>query len=97
MAENAKKATVINRQATAVRQLSEWGMRMIQDQFPRMKETLTLEELRDRKIILNLLLLLYNYPCIAVGIDGILNTFMSNTSGFESFEELREPYTPKDR
>lgn len=91
MAENAE-AIVINRQATAVRQLSEWGMRMIQGQFPRMKDRLTLEELGDRKIILNLLLLLYNYQCSAVGINQILNTFMSNTSGFESFEELRQSY-----
>ena len=46
MAENVE-AIVIKRQATAVRQLSEWGMRMIQGQFPRMKDRLTLEELGD--------------------------------------------------
>ena len=29
---------VLNREATSVRQLSEWGMRMIQGSFPRLKD-----------------------------------------------------------
>ena len=91
MAENYR-AIILNQEATAVRQLSEWGMRMIQGQFPRMKDRLRLEELGDRKIIVHLVLLLYNYQCSKVGINQILNTFMSDTSGFESFEKLRESY-----
>ena len=42
MTENVH-AIVINREATAIQQLSEWGMQMIQGQFPRMKERLLLE------------------------------------------------------
>ena len=58
MVENTQ-AVVINRQAMDVQQLSEWGMRMIQRQFLKMKERLlTLEELGDREIILNLFFLL---------------------------------------
>ena len=30
----------INRAVTSIRQLSEWGMRMIQGQFPRVTDTL---------------------------------------------------------
>ena len=35
----------LNRAATSVRPLSEWGMRMIQGQFPRLKEPLIYEQL----------------------------------------------------
>ena len=87
MAENTHQAIVINRQATAVPSLSEWGMCMFQGQFPRMKDRLKLEELDERKMILNLWLLFHNYQCSKVGINQILDTFMNNTSSdFESFE-----------
>ena len=32
-----ERLLLINRQATSIRQLSEWGMRMIQGSFPRLK------------------------------------------------------------
>jgi hypothetical protein len=66
----------INRAATSVRQLSEWGMRTIQAQFPRLKEALDYEENGERKVILQLMVHLYNYQCVEVGVNQILNSFM---------------------
>ena len=77
---------VLNRQATSLRQLSEWGMRMIQGQFPRLKDRIVLEDFGERKVILNLMVLLYNYQASTVGINQILNTFMSKTEGFYSHD-----------
>ena len=58
---------------------------MIQGQFPRMKDNLQLEEFGERKVILQLMVLLYNYQASKVGINQILNTFMSKTEGFYSY------------
>uniref|UniRef100_A0A7S4AMZ1 DDE Tnp4 domain-containing protein n=1 Tax=Pseudo-nitzschia australis TaxID=44445 RepID=A0A7S4AMZ1_9STRA len=77
---------VLNRQATSLRQLSEWGMRMIQGSFPRLKERLRLEEFGERKIILHLTVLLYNHQASTARINQILNTLMSRTQGFYSYE-----------
>ena len=57
-----------------------------------MKDKLTLEEYGKRKIIFNLMLLVYNYQCSAVGINQILNsTYMNeDTAGFRSFKELQD-------
>eukprot|EP00536_Pseudo-nitzschia_multiseries_P019480 jgi/Psemu1/232548/e_gw1.5085.1.1 len=49
---NAADLTV-NRAATSVRQLSEWGMQQIQGGFPRMKDSMLLEEAGDRKMIIS--------------------------------------------
>ena len=81
------RGVLLNRQATSVRQFAEHGMRMIQGQFPRLKDPLYLEEFGERKVVLSLMILLYNYQTSKVGINQIMNTFMSNTSGFESYEE----------
>ena len=59
----------------AVRQLSEWGMRMIQGQFPRVKDKLRFEEWGERKVILRLMVHLYNFQTDQVGMNQILNTF----------------------
>ena len=56
--------------------MSEWGMRMIQGQFPRIKDPMFLEELGDRRIIMNLLINLYNFQCSTIGHNQILSTFM---------------------
>lgn len=66
----------LNRAATSVRQLSEWGMRMIQAQFPRLKDPLLYEENGERRVILTLMTRLYNYNVSKVGINQILNVFM---------------------
>ena len=80
----------LNRAATSVRQLSEHGMRMIQGQFPRLKDPLTYEEFGERKVILNLMVVLYNFQTSTVGINHILNSFMSNTKGFKSYDAAKE-------
>ena len=83
--EQELRAVALNRQATSLRQLAEHGMRMIQGQFPRMKDNLQLEDFGKRKVILQLMVLLYNYQASKVGINQILNTFMSKTEGFYSY------------
>ena len=80
-----KRGTKLNEVATSVRQLSEWGMRMIQGSFPRLKDNMILEDFGDRKIIMNLVVALYNFQTSAVGINQILNTFASKTKGFHSY------------
>mgnify|MGYP000125822197 FL=1 len=72
----------INRAATSVRQLSEWGMRTIQAQFPRLNDALDYEENGERKVILQLMILLYNYQCVEIGINQILNSFMATEDSF---------------
>ena len=79
------QAVRVNNEATSVRQLSEHGMQMIQGQFPRLKDNLQYEVFGERKIILYLMVLLYNFQTEKVGINQILNTFMSRTRGFESY------------
>lgn len=71
----------LNRQATSLRQLSEHGMRMIGAQFPRLKDNMPYEEFGERKVILALMLVLYNYQASQVGINEILNSFMHKTDG----------------
>ena len=44
--------------ATSIRQLSEWGMRMIQAQFPRLYDKIQLEDEGDRRVILRLMIAL---------------------------------------
>jgi hypothetical protein len=39
-----RQRSAIHRQATSVRQLSEWGMRGLQGSFPRLKDRLLYEE-----------------------------------------------------
>ena len=61
--------------ATSVRQLSEWGMRGLQASFPRLKDRLKYEEMGERKIVLSLIVLLYNYRASCVGFNQIRTTF----------------------
>ena len=64
------------RDATSVRQMAEWGMRGLQGSFPRLKDRLLYEERGERKIILHLIVLLYNYRASTVGINQIQSSFM---------------------
>jgi hypothetical protein len=41
---NMRQRSAVHRQATSVRQLSEWGMRCLQGSFPRLKDRLLYEE-----------------------------------------------------
>ena len=51
-------------------------MRMIQGQFPRMKDRLRLEDFGERKVIIHLMICLYNYQCSTIGHNQILTVFM---------------------
>ena len=84
------QGVLLNRAATSVRQLSEHGMRMIQGQFPRLKDRMTYEEFGEREVILSLMVLLYNFTTSTVGHNMILNSFMSRTEGFHSYGTLPE-------
>ena len=76
---------VLNKALTAARSCSEHGMRMISGQFPRLKDRMPLGDFQDRRIILQLMVLLYNYQTYNVGINHILNNYMSDTPGFHSY------------
>ena len=46
-----EESLLINREATSIRQLSEWGMRMIQAQFPMIKDNIPYEDKGENKNI----------------------------------------------
>ena len=62
--------------ATAVRQLSEWGMRGLQGSFPRLKDRIRCEERGERRIIIQLVVYLCNFRASTVGMNQIANTYM---------------------
>jgi DDE superfamily endonuclease len=64
------------RDATSVRQMAEWGMRGLQGSFPRLKDRLLYEDRGERKIIIHLVVLLFNYRASTVGINQIQSSFM---------------------
>ena len=64
-------------------------MRMIQGSFPRLKDKLPYEEFNERKVVQHLMVLLYNFQTHNIGINQILNTFMSETEGFYSYGRVR--------
>ena len=66
------------RAATSLRQLSEWGMRGFQASFPRLKDPLMYEERGERKVILQMMVLLYNFRASTVGQNEIQSSFMAS-------------------
>jgi hypothetical protein len=66
----------VNRDATSVRQMSEWGMHQIKAKFPRMNDTLKYEIRGQRRIDLILMVRLYNHQCTTMGRNQILSTYM---------------------
>ena len=83
----------VNHQATSVRQFSEWGMRGLQGSFSWLKERLHYECAGERKIIVMMMVLLYNvcatrvgqnqirtvyFPSLDVDVDDYLNAFLHN-------------------
>jgi len=66
----------IAKDATSMRQSSEWGMRAFQASFPRIKDRITMEERGQRKLMMKLMILLYNLRTRRVGINQILNVYM---------------------
>jgi hypothetical protein len=73
---NVRQAFDIQRQATAVRQLSEWGMRALQASFPRLKDRMIYEENGERRLIMNMIVLRCNFRASVVGLNQIQSTFM---------------------
>jgi DDE superfamily endonuclease len=73
---NVRQALNIQKQATSVRQLSEWGMRALQASFPRLKDRLIYEDRGERRLIMNLIVFLYNFRASVVGLNQIQSSFM---------------------
>jgi len=67
---------IVNEQATSMRQSAEWGMRALKASFPRIKDRFIFEEHGERKLILQMIILLYNYRARTVGINQIRNFYM---------------------
>lgn len=68
------------RQATAVRQASEWGMQALQGIFPRLKESFLYQYNVERKVMLYCIVLLFSIRTRLVGMNQILSTFMPHSS-----------------
>jgi hypothetical protein len=79
---------VVQREATALRQAAEWGMRAIQGAFPKLKEALKYEEKGERGIILKLVPLLYNFRLEVVGLNQIQNTYVPEWSKDNDYVKL---------
>jgi hypothetical protein len=71
-----RHAIVVARDATSVRQAAEWGMRQFQASFPRMKDAVKFELNGERRIIMRLIVYLFNYRANVVGCNQIQSTFM---------------------
>jgi hypothetical protein len=67
---------LINREATALRQAAEWGMRAIQSAFPRLLDDIKYEENGSRKLILSVMVMLYNFRCDRVGLNQIRTVYV---------------------
>ncbi len=63
----------VNNEATAMKQMAEWGIHAFQGLFPRLNEKTLFKERGERKIMLNLMALLYNFRVSNVGQNQISN------------------------
>lgn len=79
-AANGLEEVVTLRQATALRQAAEWGMRAFQGSFPRMKDRFIYEENGERKVVLWATVLLFNIRSRLVGLNQIQSTYMPHLS-----------------
>jgi hypothetical protein len=71
---------IILEEATSMRQTAEWGMNGFQLSFPRMRDRLRWVEFGECKVIISLVVHLYNIRSRLVGINEIQNTYMPNLS-----------------
>jgi hypothetical protein len=71
-------------------------MRAIQGAFPRMKDTIRVEENGERSVILNLLPFLYNYRLAKVGLNQLRNVYVPSWSVDADFL-IRPPEEEEDR
>ena len=63
------------RQATSMRQSSEWGMRALQSSFPRLCDRMVFEQRGEQHTALKMMIYLYNFGARMVGINQIKNFF----------------------
>ena len=75
----------IRREATSMHQASEWGMRSFQASFLCLKDHLPFEHFGHRKIVMIMVILLYNLHT-KNGIDQIENVYISSLN--ENVNEL---------
>jgi hypothetical protein len=77
-----EREIVVNSQATSARQCAEWGMRAIQSAFPRLKDKMKYQEDGgpERRMLLKLAVMLYNYRLELVGLNQIRNTYVPQWS-----------------
>ena len=66
----------IAREATSMRQSSEWGMHAFQSLFSCIKDRIALEYRGQQKLTMKLLILLYNLRARKVGKNQILYVYM---------------------
>ena len=74
--------TLLLNRATSICKLSERGIWMIGGSFPRLKDPLKFEELGEKKVILKLMVLLYNYQTSQLDINQIMSSFCEQTGYF---------------
>ena len=65
-------------------------MQMTQGQFPRLKDNIQLKEFGKQKVVWHLMVSLCNCQALKVGINQILNVFMSRKEGFHSCAALED-------
>ena len=63
-------------QATSMRQSAEWGMRVLQSSFPRMKDKIVMKDTDETRKSIKLFALLSNFRSNCVGINQIRNVYM---------------------
>jgi hypothetical protein len=66
-------------------------MRMIQAQFPRVTEPIQYEVKGERRVILQLMVLLYNFQTYEIGINQILNSFMHDENNYYGCNTMPDP------
>ncbi len=64
--------------ATSMCQSAEWGMHAFQASFPRVKDRIAFEYKGQRKMMVKLMLLLFNLRARRIGINQILNVYMTS-------------------
>jgi DDE superfamily endonuclease len=68
---------MILRELISCRQQAEWGMRAMRSAFPRINDRIKYEENGRRGIMLECMVLLYNYRLLTVGINEIASVYMT--------------------
>ena len=59
-----------------MQQSAEWGMQAFQALFPRVKDLIEFKEIGQRKLMMKVMILLFNLRARRVGINQILNVYM---------------------